>query len=217
MENKLLAFGDSFTHGDELSDCFNEPPYYPSKLTWPSLLAKDLNLEYISYAVPGCSNQTILRRILNNTQVLHNSFVIVNWTWIDRWDFYNTLDNKWETLRPTKTDSIFYKNYTKYFQSELWDKYETLKAMSTVIDLLESNKIKYLMTCIDNLVIDSNNHNPPYVNCLMEKVKDKITWFDNLSFLEWSQKNNFVISDNLHPLEEAHKSAFKYIKTISPK
>jgi len=115
--NKLHAFGDSFTFGSDLNDCDNKP----SNNTWTALLSKHKSLDYICHAYPGETNQTVVRKFFDNIHLIDsNDLVVVNWTWINRWDFYNTNDNKWESIRPDSTNSIFFKNYIKYFQSELW-------------------------------------------------------------------------------------------------
>jgi len=199
--NRLISFGDSFTWGTDLPDCND---HQASQLTWPALLAKHLNLKYKCLAQPGSSNSSILRQILN-TDIQSSDLVIINWTWIDRWDFYN--QTTWETLRPDTNDSPFYKFYYKYFQSELWDKFETLKNIQIAFSLVDN----YISTAVDPLVIDKSWHCPTYVNRLIDSVSQKIQWFDNKGFYHWAKDNNHAISDTWHPLEEAHQAAFEYI------
>ena len=38
-----------------------------------------------------------------------------------------------------------------------------------------------------------------------------MTKFEGQTFLDWSKHNNYPISNGLHPLEEAHRSASDYI------
>jgi len=210
--SKLHAFGDSFTYGSDLSDCGNKPSLY----TWTSLLSNHLEKEYVCYAKAGSSNQTIVRKVFDNIHnIKDDDTVVVNWTWIDRWDFFNLQKSNWETVRPDSVDSIFYKNYYKYFQSELWDKFETLKAINLISNTLENYNIKLIMTCIDKLVFDTTWHCPKYIENLQDSVKDKIIWFDGLGFYDWAKYKQYKISDKWHPLEEAHKKAFEYINEIT--
>jgi hypothetical protein len=44
--NKVISFGDSFTWGTDLCDYSTKTP---SQFTWPSLLAKHLNVTYQSF------------------------------------------------------------------------------------------------------------------------------------------------------------------------
>ena len=217
--SKLHAFGDSFTYGSDLQDCDNvnnEAPKGHSLCTWSALVAKDKSIDYICYASPGETNQTIVRHFFNNINSIDsNDLVVLNWTWINRWDFYNINDNKWESLRPDSTKSIFFKNYITYFQSELWDKLETLKAINLVHSVLKNKKIKFIATCVDSLAFDTKWHCPEYIENLQNNVKDDITWFNDMGFYDWAKENNYKISDNWHPLEEAHNDAFKYINENS--
>jgi len=206
--NKLHAFGDSFTFGTDLKDC----NINPSNITWPALLAEHKSMDYVCYAFPGSSNQTIVREFFDNLHSIDkDDFVVVNWTWINRWDFYNTSDNKWENLRPDSTNSIFYKDYIKYFQSELWDKLETLKAINLLHTTLKSMNIRFISTCVDELILDTVFHAPPYIKNLQNNIKEEIVWFDNMGFYNWAKENNYKISNKWHPLEEAHRCAFEYI------
>jgi len=215
--NKLHAFGDSFTFGSDLKDCDTS---YGNKIhsenTWPSLLANSKSLNYVCHAYPGETNQTMVRRFFGNVHLIDSDdFVVVNWTWINRWDFYNTNDNKWEHLRPDTEDNIFFENYIKYFQSELWDKLETLKAINLVQSFLKNKNIKFIMTCIDKLAFDERWHCPKYIENLQDIVRDDIQWFEGMGFYDWAKTNNYKISDKWHPLEEAHRDAFKYINEFT--
>jgi hypothetical protein len=207
--SRLIAFGDSFTWGTDLAD--SKPVSIPSQNTWPALLARHLGLEYICNAVEGASNKTIVREFFNYYPNLkEDDTVIINWTWIDRWDYYD--GDKWHILRPSENSSSFHKIYYKYFQSELWDKFESLKDIVLVHNLLEKLNIKYYATCVDKLVIDKTFHNPVYVNSLIDEICNTLLWFDNKGFYQWAKDNNFKISETWHPLEEAHHAAFNYIK-----
>ena len=209
-QKKIVAFGDSFTWGSDLLDYTT---HTPSLNTWPALLAKEFNLEYTCFAVEGGSNQTILRLLLENIDNLSDCLVILNWTWIDRWDFYDINSEHWNTLRPTGTESsTFAHMYYKYFQSELWDKLESLKSINLALSLLEQKNIPYITTCIDSLAVDTKFHNPSYINFLINNVCDKLLWFNGAGFYHWSKENNYSISNTWHPLEEAHQAAFEYVK-----
>jgi len=251
--NNLVAFGDSFTRGSELSDCIdtvtgfnnlsereleifskhNAGPQAEidfnhncktitscySRKTWSAFVANYLNLKYICHAVSGCSNETILRKIMQYMSFIsNNDFVIVNWTYIDRWDFVDAtkliVDQQWETILPTnKNKSSFEKFYFKYIQSELLFKWESLKNIYFVITLLQNKNINFLMTCNDKLILDDVWHAPSYIKNMQNEIKDNIVWFDGNGFDDWCTGHNFPRGkENNHPLEEAHVAAFEYIK-----
>jgi hypothetical protein len=80
---RLVTFGDSFTYGHGLVDCFIPPdraPDTPSKLAWPQVLGDMLGIEVINKSSPGNSNVQILRDILN-FEILPTDLVIVGWTY----------------------------------------------------------------------------------------------------------------------------------------
>ena len=137
--------------------------------------------------------------------------MVINWTWINRWDFYNS-ENKWETVRPSGNKTENSEIYFKYIQSELWDKWESLKTISTVLCVLKSKNINFLMTCIDPLIIDKRWHSPQYIQILQDNLSDYLMWFDDMGFYEWSKVNKFSVSEGGHPLDDAHIEAFKYVK-----
>jgi len=209
---KLIAFGDSFTYGSELSDNNSNGLY--SLLTWPALLAKHLNLDYVCLAIEGCSNQTITREFFNYiNNISKNDLVVINWTWIDRWDFYNIDNTSWETVRPSNNNSstFFNKIYFKYMQSELWDKWETLKNINLILYELQHKGVQYIMSTQDNLILDNKSHTPGYIVNIQNNINNEFIWFNNQTFLDWSKTNKFKISELLHPLDNAHNKAFKYI------
>ncbi len=104
---------------------------------WPHKLGKLLNINVKNTAVPGSSNDTIVRRTVENVLSLldqYNSddiFVIIGWTSPERKDFYYKdmvvpKDGRWFTLLPAELNELlrredkkhlkpFYKTYVKYF------------------------------------------------------------------------------------------------------
>lgn len=99
---KLLAGGDSFTYGSELKGCFklqkDAPPVETYSLhSYSSLLAQELNLEYVCAAVPGNSNSAIRRNTMDMCEQ-HDDIerVIVMWTFPNRYEF--KFEDKWEQI-----------------------------------------------------------------------------------------------------------------------
>jgi hypothetical protein len=247
MMNRLITFGDSFTWGSELLDCIDDTdnpdievlksrkigPYseidlYGKKTTirysgysyntWPALLAKNLNLEYLCHSKPGASNQTIIRtlmKLINSITV--DDLVVIDWTFMDRWDYIDHkvefVEDQWKTLRPGSSNHTdIEKFYYTCIQSELWNKWESLKAISLAHYALKARDIKFLMTCEDSLIFDQRFFNPTYVINAQNEVYGNILWFNNKGFSDWAKDNEYKCgSKNGHPLEEAHRAAFKYI------
>lgn len=213
---RVISFGDSFTWGTDLKDCTAQHPDGFSKLTWPALISNYLNLPYHCYAIGGASNQGILRRVLEYP-LDKNDLVIVNWTWSDRYEFFNLAHNPvisqtgWATIRPTCTSSNS-KLYYKHFHSELGDKFTTLQNMVTCLHYLQSIGCNFFMTSIDKNIIKRHMNSRLYTTRLLELVNNRLVWFNNEGFYQWAKDNDFPLSDTWHPLEEAHQAAFEYIR-----
>ena len=82
------------------------------------------------------------------------------------------------------------------------------------IDTLLQKNIPFIMTYIDNLLFDQQWHTSASIKYLQQYVEPYMTTFDGQTFLEWCKKNQYPVSDTLHPLEEAHRSAFELMKTV---
>jgi len=217
----LKSFGCSFIFGTDLSDEQSVPGLCvnPSQKTWPAVLANKLGCEYHCYARPGAGNLQILENMMNCVaESDHNDFFIIGWSWIDRFDYYNTehqdiLWNNWNTARPTGTDLIS-KNYYQNLHSEYQDKLTNLIYIKTAIDLLHQKRIKFLMTYMDELMFDQRWHVTPAVKVFQEYVRPYMTTFEGQTFLNWSRKHKFAESNNWHPLEQAHDAAADYMLKV---
>ena len=83
----LVAGGDSFVFGTELSD---QVSGRFSKKTFPALLAGTNSLDYSCVARPGASNAEIARHVVNycETHKDIDKVVLVQWTFLNRYEFY---------------------------------------------------------------------------------------------------------------------------------
>jgi lysophospholipase L1-like esterase len=107
----IFAFGDSYTYGHGLEDCWVKQGHdyrvgpMHSQYSWPSLLAKDLVYDLKNYSNPGSSNLAILHKILN-TNFDKDSICIVMWSYPNRDMIFNKdyVPNK--ELFVKKTDTI---------------------------------------------------------------------------------------------------------------
>lgn len=222
----LKSFGCSFIFGTDLADDGRHLPLpTASNHTWPALLARHLNYEYACCARPGSGNLQIAERVLSHLVDDVPDLVVIGWTWIDRFDYTGTVIKNtdkhsqwcnWKTLLPTD-DSLLAHHYYKELHSEFKDKFASLINIKLVIDTLQQNKIPFVMTYMDDLLFDQTCNNTPAVILLQDYIKPYMTRFDGLSFLQWSQRNRYEISANLHPLEQAHQGATDYLIKVFDK
>ena len=87
----LVAGGDSFIYGAELADQITGH----SLSTYPALLAKQFDMEYVCAAWSGNANNAISRMTMNACQQHKDKemFVVITWTFVQRFEFrfnYNT-------------------------------------------------------------------------------------------------------------------------------
>jgi hypothetical protein len=214
----IKSFGCSFIYGSDLFDSVQFLPLLnkflstqPSLLTWPALIAKKLELDYECYARPGQGNFKIYCDILANSYCNDQSVYLINWTWIDRFDFVDS-NETWQSLRPAE-ESVLEQFYYRNFHSQLYDMISSASYIVSAIDHLNSLNCQYIMTYMDyNLLtpVDPNWHDPKYLEVLQYKLSKILVNFDDKNFLDWSQKNNFEISSQWHPLEQAHSAAADY-------
>jgi hypothetical protein len=213
---KIKSFGCSFTYGSDLTDCHN---FEHSLLTWPALLAKHNNFEYECYARPGIGNLQIMNSVLDQAYLKDPAVFVINWTWLDRFDYVDPLTENFLTLRPDGELSE-HKLYYKYFYNQYHSMLTGSAQIVSVISILKLYGVKFLMTAMDpNLTqpVDPNWHDPRVIGTLQKTLKPYLNWFDGLSFLEWSRRHGYPESDKWHPLEQAHQAAADYMITVFDK
>jgi hypothetical protein len=211
---KIVSFGCSLTFGTELPDTNQDGEFpIPSNLTWPALIAKKLGLSYQTRALGGSGNLSLLDRLLNHLYYAPDDIFIINWTFIDRFDYsdpngshFNNGHTDYLTLRPggsDKTTDFYFRN----LHSEFRDKFVNLIYLKSAIDILQTQKSRFLMTAIDDLLWCQRWHAPPHVIDLQNKIQPYISDFQGRNFLDWARHLGFEISSNGHPLQEAHQAA----------
>lgn len=207
----LKSFGCSFTWGTELSDCpaTTTAKSYSQK-TWPALAAAHLRIEYQCYARGGAGNLYIVDQVLNQAATQTTpALYIINWTWIDRFDYCDPSDNQWHSILPNSDSSEY---YYKNLHSQYRDKLTTLSQIKLVIDTLTQKNIQFVMTNLDELIFETDWHTSPGIQDMQNYILPHITTFNGGNFLNWCKENNFEISKLWHPLDDAHLAAFEYFK-----
>ena len=202
MSKPIVGIGDSFIYGTDLSNGYHS--------AWPALIASKLNASYTCCAFPGIGNTQILANVLDNITTHGNKVVYaINWTWIDRHDYFAIINDRWQTIRPDLVDphcEYYYKN----LHSELQDKFQTLACISLAIKQLEHFNCRYVMTYMDPLMLSDRWHSPSYVKILQKDIIEKLSTFNGLDFRSWSQSLGYPESATWHPLDQAHQAAAEY-------
>ena len=211
MIDSIQTFGDSFLFGSDLSDCDNITNY--SYKTWPALIAKELKLDYVCHAESGRGNQSIAFKVFRSAS--KTSLNIINWSWVDRFDYHFDWKSGggWPyTIRPDDSElsTFYYKN----IHTEYDDKVKNLTIIHSALSYLKNNNMPFIMTYMDHLITDEIIG----IDHVRKEVNNNLQTFpNNQTFLEWSRANNYLESDNWHPLEQAHEEAAKYWQPIYEK
>lgn len=211
---KLRSFGCSLIHGTDLSDAYPEGRWpRSSRLTWPALVAQQLDLDYQCHAHGGSGNLSIQDRLLKVSAAWPTDIFVVNWTFIDRFDYsdhkgmhFNNGPFDWSTIKPGDIDepsTIYYRD----LHSEYRDKLTALTAIYTAISVLSARRQKFFMTYEDPLLLDQRWNAGLGIVDLQERIRPYLNDIDGQTFIEWSRSQGHAVSDSLHPLESAHAEA----------
>jgi hypothetical protein len=197
---KIKSFGCSFLDGSDLA--------HPD-LTWPARIAKKLGLEHKNHAEGASGNFRILHQILTN--VVPDDFCFVNWTYTDRFCYRNWQDEMYKTLLPTGEDQLSL-NFFKNIYGQYHSTFTSLIAIKTAIDFLKNSSIGFIMTYMDHSLMAPDNqwNHPSAVTGLQDSVRPFLYTWHGRNFLEWARINELVISDNNHPLDQAHEQAANF-------
>lgn len=196
---KVKGFGCSFVAGTDLANPNN---------TWPALIAQKLGLEYQSFAAPGVGNLNILHQILSEID-REPAIYFVTWSWIDRFDYLDSYDNRWQSLLPNATGAAA-QTYYRDLHSQYRDKLTSLLNIQTAIDQLNKKQQRFVMTAMDSLLWENQWHCDTVIEQLQQYCLPHIKSFNGYNFLDWSRQHNFRESSQWHPLEDAHQAAADY-------
>lgn len=234
---KLIAGGDSFIYGSELADCIDSSgKEQVSQLTYPALLAKEVNLEYVCVARPGYSNAAIRRTVMNACeQATDIDLVIVSWSFPGRYEFrinhewrqisswsavddIKEIEKKFQFDNPTvlqhhaheldKAKQSGLNNFAKWLYANTDHVAEIYDTLSNIVMLQQ-----YLtMSDIPYIFTAADksgidtNINDESVVTLQKQLSKLWGWFDDKGFYTWAKDNKFPFATT-HPREEAHVEA----------
>jgi len=215
---KLLAGGCSLIYGAELPDT----ALHYSKLTYPALLSKHFDFEYVCVANPGDGNDAIFRKVIEATND-EIGFVVVNWSYHDRFEFHHNTHG-WQSLRYTNVNfKDEFATLAKTFYASLTEIYSWPKYVQSIIllqNFLLDKNIPFIFSSSDDDFFDSSN--PITVNPYYQKLLALIDfnrWFywtdtngKKIGFNNWAKIQNYPLGPGNHPLELAHYKTFELVK-----
>lgn len=194
----IYTFGDSFTHGHELTN--------PLEDAWPVVLANKLNADVVNFAKPGVDNDFIIETVINSITKNKPNLVIVAWTSAARRQFHdnNGTHITWpgHVLRKTQ---LHRNQLTKYITAHNNEKLEYCQWLLKVILLqafLQQHQVNYyFVNTFDNQqrnikYLDDYKHYADQID-----VNRFIGW-PGIGIVEWCFGHK--LAPGGHPLEKGH-------------
>lgn len=214
MKKQLLTVGDSFTYGAELSDVYQ---------AWPYRLADSIDYEVHNLGLSGCSNDSIIRRTLEESAINQYDLVVVGWTLPGRVEWKDQVGlpyNVWpgasaqfvqdQPWRQTLLDFISQHHNAEY----LYQRY--LQQVVLLQSYCQIRNIKLLM--IDVMY---NNYYRSVGREQHDKMENQI---DKTKFIGWGNLGMVELTKNYpkgqgnHPLDQGHseiaKTIYEHIRNL---
>jgi hypothetical protein len=173
--NRLITFGCSHTYGQCLPD---------RSLSWPSRLAKLLNLECVNLGEEGASNKKIWHNIIN-FNFMPEDTIVIQWTYPERWCVLDETQSK--KIGPWINDAVstaYYEHLFSHYDANL----DINLRMSHINLYLKELKIYNVLSQIDL------HNNLDFNNSYILDID-----FDNI------RENNEKGSDGVHAGATAHQ------------
>ena len=202
---KLKSFGCSFIYGSELRD---------RSRTWPGIIAERLELEHENHGIEGAGNLRIMESILTHAEP--DDICVINWTWIDRFDFVTVGNEQWCSIVPSDSHAraeFYYRN----LHSQYRDMLTSLVYVKTALDHLDRMAVQQLMTYMDDLMFETvldEWHDRRAVTHLQQQLRPHMCMFQDRTFLSWSRHNHYAESTLWHPLDPAHEAAADLMQPV---
>jgi hypothetical protein len=235
----LLSAGCSLIYGVELSD---SPDYNgrndPSLKTWPALYSTANNYDYKTCACCGISNQGIARYVIDAVEAISPDFVIVQWTFFDRYEIRLNDPNLNNNRSYYYLLSSYMSNDSSYTNPDITNikatLHSTIKNISTMwyrhVNSDESGYFNYLKNKVDLanylrwkkipfvfadsqsklLDIEKTTTDSSLLTLIsLDKTVPEID-FDGYGFYDWAKIEQYAFGID-HPLDQAHQTAFSML------
>lgn len=197
MIHKILAVGDSFTYGEELSDRDN---------AWPYLVANRINATVDNKGVPAGGNTQIIRNVVSSTMT--PDLVLVGLTSPGRVEFADEegVFDIWPGYNGRWVQHPQRHQLTQYLDKHHSDWYLYQQYLINVILLqsfLKSNNIKYLMMVTMGNEFYKNKFSKEFVS-LRNQVDSTYFVDPGNGMAEWT--HGMPKGPNRHFLDEGHRA-----------
>jgi len=165
---RLVTFGCSLTQGQCLESSSRTDNSY-SKLAWPFLLAKKLNLKCHNAGINGSSAKKIWHTIAN-FEFRDDDIVVVLWTHQDRWCLFT--DDGTVDFFPSMVDE---RKLTKQFYTDFYNEIDIMEMYSLFVDhstkIIRDKGLKIYNLKASTWEYGLKYTDLPYLKTKMEKIR----------------------------------------------
>lgn len=217
----VYATGDSFGFGQglkghDVNDFYKFTPEL-RKTVFSALIADKLGADYTNTAMPGCSNDRLIRKIMTDIPVLletvpaENIFVIVNITHAARREFYcNETKSYLPYINNAPPNDIvrsyrdMWKTYTLHFDNVIENVDRYLMQIVSMQLFLKSLGVKYILT---RSMYETSSFQKVYAqktSGLATLINHTTFPTDLRPFNDWVQVNGYKITPCKHADEAGH-------------
>lgn len=190
----ILALGDSFTYGDELSN---------RQQAWPYLLGQRLNEPVQNLGEPGTCNDSIVRKLVSQLGQRQYSLVVIGWTDPGRFEAWNELAEQPVSIMPaSQTGLPWVDDYYRYSYNDQYAWERWLQQVVLVQEYLTAKNQPYLFISVAGSLAyaDRSKHAPE----LCQSVRaDQFVGWPLTGMIELSK--GCTLGPGGHPLEEGHE------------
>lgn len=184
---KILALGDSFTYGEELSDPCNEG--------WIWIVARELGAELRNVSRPGCSNDYIIKRLMREILEYHErpDLVVIGWSSCSRieeaddellvWDSWPGRQLIGENKGTFREDRI---KYRTLYNNEMWEYRRWLRQVILVQDFLNQRNLDFrFLNCFHNQhLVERKEYTPLFLDQAIDAERF-YGWKDRTGMIQW--------------------------------
>jgi hypothetical protein len=207
---KLVAVGDSFTYGEELSDRSN---------CFANLVAKQLGYNCVNHGIPGGSNWRAVRYLMNEN-LSDCGLVIVGWSHYDRFEVADEAGifcnwpggNRTKFVQEAKWRKTIVDYYTEHHNDDFLYNYYLMQIIF-IQNFCENNKIPLIMMDAFGNNIDPRRQSKKF-RVLEDQINPEIfIGWPNSSMMDWAKDTPHGPGN--HFLDEGHSIvADKVIQTV---
>lgn len=190
MYERLIAFGDSWTSGRGIAEPLDADT---PNLAWPSVVANQLDVEYINLGKGGASPKRVWKKIIDFQNYRNTDLVIILWPYSIRSCIFSN-DGKIKDIRPNNN-----KKYNNLYYKYIFEETDNIIDFSLRVDHIGyflSTKVKTLLNF---------------------SITDNVMHFSNQKILQTMEDipEIYGSNDNNHPNQQGHSEiAQRMVKFI---